>query len=66
MLLSAAEVELKLYDLMGREVMQIDKQHYPAGGHSVLLRADDLAGGVYFVKMYAGGWERAKKLILLK
>ncbi|HLE55832.1 MAG TPA: T9SS type A sorting domain-containing protein [Rhodothermia bacterium] len=49
----AAEVGLTIFDAMGREVMSIQPEMMAAGESSILLRADNLASGLYMYRLEA-------------
>ena len=59
-------VELKLYDVLGREVETLVDQPQAAGEHSVTLNANSLASGVYFYLLQSDGRVLAKKLMVIK
>jgi hypothetical protein len=59
-------VEIKLYDILGREVRNILNDYLPAGWHEINFEAKDLATGMYFYKLKTGGFTSTKKLLLLK
>lgn len=65
-LLSAGHVNLKVYDMLGRQVATLVNGLKPAGLHSSDFNAVELAGGVYFYRLQAGTLTETKKLILLK
>jgi glycerophosphoryl diester phosphodiesterase len=59
-------VNIKLYDLLGKEVKVLVDEFKQAGSHSIDLYANDLASGVYFYKMSTESFSSVKKLLLLK
>lgn len=61
-----SEVSLKLFDLLGREVATLVNGELETGVHKVVFDAKDLASGVYFYRIEADGFVRAKKLMLFK
>ena len=63
---SAGKVELKVYDLLGREVMTLVNDFKNAGSHSVLFNALNLSSGVYFYRINSGSFSDVKKMILVK
>jgi len=65
-LASASQVELKVYDVLGREVKALVEEFKPAGNYSVEFNASGLASGVYFYTISAGGFRDVKKLLLIK
>jgi len=60
------KIDLRLYDIMGREVMDISQRWYPAGNHSITLMPEGIAGGTYFVRMKTGNTEQTRKVVLMK
>ena len=59
-------VNLKVYDVLGKEVKILVNEHQNAGNHSVQLNAYNLSNGMYFYKIEAGTYSDTKKLLLLK
>ena len=49
----AADVRLVVYDLLGREVARLADGEHEAGRHTVALRPEGLASGVYVVRFPA-------------
>ena len=60
------EVTLMVYDLQGREAMEVFKGMKPAGVHNMHIDGSNLASGVYFVRLQAKGFSQARKMILIK
>jgi hypothetical protein len=52
---TAANVTLKIYDILGREVQQLVNGFNPAGSYIVEFNASTLSSGVYFYKLEAYG-----------
>jgi len=61
-----AHVTLKLYDVLGREVLTLVNEQAKAGYHSTTLDASRLSSGVYFYRIQAGQFSQTKKLILVR
>jgi photosystem II stability/assembly factor-like uncharacterized protein len=64
-------VTLKVYDVLGNEVTTLVNEEKPAGSYTVEFNvgqdsSPDIASGVYFYQLTAGGYTATKKLILLK
>lgn len=59
-------VTLKIYDLLGREVMTLIKEKQKAGEHRVSFDAGSLASGVYVYRLKAGEFIKSHKMILLR
>jgi len=60
------DVELVIYDITGARVATIRRSGLDAGRHSVVWDAGDVASGVYFARMEAGGESKSVKMVLLK
>ncbi len=63
---SLSNVILKVYDILGREVVTLVNEEKPAGRYEVSFNASSLASGVYFYQIKAGDFVQTKKLMLLK
>lgn len=62
----AGRVTLKVYDLMGCEVVTLLDRSQEAGSYDVIFQPKDLASGIYFYTLTSGNFIATKKLILLK
>ena len=62
----AGNVELKVYDLLGKEVASLVSGNLTAGTHVVPFDASVLASGVYIYKITAGSFIDSKKMVLIK
>jgi len=60
------QVSLKIYDVMGREVVEVVNGKQSAGDYNVEFDAASLASGTYFYKLTAGEFISVKKMVLLK
>jgi hypothetical protein len=59
-------VTVAVYDVQGRFVARLVDGVLPAGEHSAVWNAADMASGVYFYRLQAGGVVETRKVILLK
>jgi hypothetical protein len=59
-------VKIKVFDLLGREVITLVNEYKPVGNYTVQFNANKLSSGVYFYRMESGFYSQTKKLILLK
>jgi photosystem II stability/assembly factor-like uncharacterized protein len=59
-------VSLKVYDVLGREVLTLVEGVERSGSHEVVLNASDLSSGVYFYRLKAGDFTNTRRLLLLK
>ncbi|MBP8976593.1 MAG: T9SS type A sorting domain-containing protein, partial [Bacteroidetes bacterium] len=63
---SAGKATLKLYDVLGREIMTIAESFYTSGSHEVTLDGSRLQSGVYYCRLQFGKMTQTHKLLLLK
>ena len=61
-----AQVTLKVFDALGKEVATLANQKQAEGNYKVYFNATDLSAGVYFYKINAGKFSSIKKMLLLK
>lgn len=59
-------VSLRVYDLLGREVVRLVGAEQPAGHHSVVWEAGGVASGVYLYRLEAGGRHFTRKILIVK
>jgi len=59
-------ISLKVYDLLGREVVNIVNENKAAGNYSVDFNAGRLTSGVYFYRLESNGFVDTKKMMLVK
>jgi len=62
----SGNVSLKLFDILGREVMTILNQFQEAGSYTATLDASKLATGMYMYKLESGSFSSVKKMMLIK
>jgi Secretion system C-terminal sorting domain len=66
-LIASAEMQVKLFDILGREVMTIANERLTPGRHNLTVDASTLASGMYFLSVeQIGGAKRLQKLVVLK
>ena len=59
-------VTLKVYDVLGSEIVTLVNEEKPVGGYEVDFNASELSSGVYFYKLQAGNFIQTKKMVLMK
>lgn len=59
-------ITLKIYNLMGQEVMTLIDGVETAGDHSVFFDASGLSSGTYFYAMKSGDFTETKSMVLVK
>ncbi|MEO8231596.1 MAG: T9SS type A sorting domain-containing protein, partial [Ignavibacteriota bacterium] len=61
-----SNVSIKIYDLLGNEVLELFAGEKEPGNYEVEFNAQDLSNGVYFYRMQAGKFVQTRKMILMK
>jgi hypothetical protein len=59
-------VKLSVFDISGREVMNLVNEKLSAGSYEADFNASAFASGTYFYKIEAGNFVETKKMILVK
>lgn len=60
-------VSLKVYDVLGNEIIELVNKEQSAGNYNVNFSANaELAAGVYFYRLQAGNFVQTKKMMLIK
>ncbi len=59
-------VDLRVFDLLGREVAMLVNEVKPAGSYRVSWNAAGMPSGVYFYRLSAGETQIVKRMVLLK
>jgi len=59
-------VNIKVYDILGKEVVTLLNENKEAGTYEVNFNASTLSSGVYFYKMTAGKFSSIKRMVVLK
>ncbi len=62
----ASQVELVIYDVLGRRIKTVVNQVQDSGSYSVVIDASQFASGVYFYQLRAKSFVVTKKMILLR
>ncbi len=61
-----SQVSIKIYDVLGREVVTLVNEKKDPGEYSLTWTAASIPSGVYFYRMSAGNFVQTKKMVLLK
>lgn len=59
-------VTVKVFNLLGEEVVSLFEGRREAGVHSLEFNANDCVSGVYFCRIQAGGSVEVKRMVLMK
>ncbi len=63
---AASQVQLAVFDMLGRQVGELVNEKKEAGSYEVKFDASGLASGVYFYRIKAGNFVQTKKLLLVR
>jgi len=59
-------VKLKVYDVLGREVITLIDQEVKSGNYIVSFNANGVSSGIYYAQIVAGDYLKTIKMLLLK
>jgi len=59
-------VSLKIYDVLGNEILLLIDEEQSAGNYSIDFDASGLPSGIYFYQLRAGEFVQTKKMVYLK
>ena len=62
----AGAVQIKVYDILGREVAKLVDEQKSAGKYSVRWNGSNYASGIYFYSVTFGGQRLYKKMLMIK
>jgi hypothetical protein len=62
----ASKVQLNVFDTLGRKVAALLDEERSAGTHTTTFARENLASGVYVVRLQAGSQSDTKKILLLR
>ncbi len=62
----SAHVELKVFDMLGREVAVLVDRTLASGNHNAIFEASGLPSGVYYARLVASGDVVTQQLLLMK
>ncbi|MBM4166514.1 MAG: T9SS type A sorting domain-containing protein [Ignavibacteria bacterium] len=61
-----ANVVLKVYTILGKEIATLVNERRSQGEHSVVFHASKFSSGVYFYRLQAGKYSEMKKMVFIK
>ncbi|MBK7381392.1 MAG: T9SS type A sorting domain-containing protein [Ignavibacteriales bacterium] len=61
-----AFVTLKIYDVLGNEVVELINEQKEPGNYQIDFNASGLSSGIYYYTLTAGNFTSTKKMILMK
>ncbi len=62
----AMQVRLELYNVVGQRLAVLVDGDQEAGTHTLTMGRGALAGGVYFLRMLAGGTQKVERMVVLR
>lgn len=62
----SSDVTIKVYDILGREVVTLLNETKNSGSYEVTFNASGLASGLYIYNFQAGNFSSARKMLLMK
>ena len=65
-MVGSANVQLKVYDVLGREIATLVNEEKSPGNYEVTLNAANMSSGVYIYILRAGDFAASRKMILVK
>jgi len=63
---AARMIDVRVYDILGREVAVLANEVKPAGRYTVIWNAANMPSGVYFCRLTAGEFSQTRKVMLLR
>ncbi len=63
---ASARVQIKVYDVSGKEITNLVDNQISAGSHEVSWNAVDFPTGIYYYQIQAGEFQAVKKMVLIK
>lgn len=61
-----SRVTLKIYDLLGNQIVELINKDQSAGSYTVSFNASKISSGIYFYKLQTGNFISTKKMVLMK
>jgi hypothetical protein len=62
----AGHVSVKVFDILGRMVIELVNKQQEPGSYNVDFNASNLASGIYFYRIESGSFINVKKMVLIK
>ncbi|MDD8017512.1 MAG: carboxypeptidase regulatory-like domain-containing protein [Bacteroidota bacterium] len=63
---ASGNISLKVYNIVGQEVMTLVNGYQNSGEYRATFDAKGLASGIYFYRLQAGSFNQVKKMMLIK
>lgn len=62
----SGNVSIKIYDMLGNEIVQLINEYKPAGIYEIKFNGNDMPSGVYLCRFLSGYFSDVRKLMLVK
>jgi hypothetical protein len=62
----ASQVNLSIYDILGRQVTTLINGWQNPGTHEIMFSGSNLSSGIYFYRLQAGDFNAIQKMVLVK
>jgi hypothetical protein len=59
-------VQIKLFDILGRQVKELYSGDADAGKHKLIINGAEMSAGIYFVRFISKNYSDTRKILLLK
>lgn len=63
---AGGKVELKIFDLSGRILIEVVKAHQPAGFYVEQIDLSEYSSGIYYYSLSSGSYSETRKMVLIK
>jgi hypothetical protein len=63
---TSGKVSIKVYNLLGEEIVTVMEDYLPAGEREVKFNGEGLTSGIYFYQLKTEGQFSTKKFVLMK
>ncbi len=60
------QVQLKVYNVLGKEVATLVNKQQPAGTYQIIFNGNNLASGIYYYRLKSGNYMLTKKMMILR
>ncbi len=63
---TAGDISIRVFDMLGRDVVSLVNGRYPAGNHTIRFDGSGLSSGVYLIRLEAPEFQETRRVTLLK
>jgi hypothetical protein len=63
---NSGNVSIKIYDITGKEIIELVNQYLSPGTYEALWDADGFASGVYYYRLETDGFSKTNKMLLVR